>query len=91
MNSRYKITGLQDKTLTAALLYHANGKSYKKMDRAMHKAAVQAERKIAQNVRSEAQKRKMRNYRPGCLEGRIGVYGASSFLMGRLVRVKQKY
>ena len=72
------LTARKNKTLTVALLYHANGKSYKKMDRAMHKAAVQAERKIAQNVRSEAQKRKMRNYRPGCLEGRIGVYGASS-------------
>lgn len=49
------LTARKNKTLTAALLYHANGKSYKKMDRAMHKAAVQAERKIAQNVRSEAQ------------------------------------
>ena len=85
------LTARKNKTLTAALLYHANGKSYKKMDRAMHKAAVQAERKIAQNVRSEAQKRKMRNYRPGCLEGRIGVYGASSSPMGRLARAIQKY
>ena len=57
----------------------------------MHKAAVQAERKIAQNVRSEAQKRKMRSYRSGCLEGRIGVYGASSSPMGRLARAIQKY
>ena len=56
----------------------------------MHKAAVQAEHKIAQNVRSEAQKRKMRNY-TGCLEGRIGVYGASSSPMGRLARAIQKY
>ena len=48
------LTARKNKTLTQALLYHANGKSYKKMDRAMHKAAVQAERKIAQNVRSEA-------------------------------------
>ena len=85
------LTARKNKTLTQALLYHANGKSYKKMDRAMHKAAVQAERKIAQNVRSEAQKRKMRNYRPGCLEGRIGVYGASSSPMGRLARAIQKY
>ena len=85
------LTARKNKTLTAALLYHANGKSYKKMDRAMHKAAVQAERKIAQNVRSEAQKRKMRSYRPGCLEGRIGVYGASSSPMGRLARAIQKY
>ena len=85
------LTARKNKTLTAALLYHANGKSYKKMDRAMHKAAVQAERKIAQNVRREAQKRKMRNYRPGCLEGRIGVYGASSSPMGRLARAIQKY
>ena len=85
------LTARKNKTLTAALLYHANGKSYKKMDRAMHKAAVQAEHKIAQNVRSEAQKRKMRNYRPGCLEGRIGVYGASSSPMGRLARAIQKY
>ena len=53
------LTARKNKTLTQALLYHANGKSYKKMDRAMHKAAVQAERR-------------MRNYRPGCLEGRIG-------------------
>ena len=85
------LTARKNKTLTAALLYQANGKSYKRMDRAMHKAAVQAERKIAQNVRSEAQKRKMRNYRPGCLEGRIGVYGASSSPMGRLARAIQKY
>ena len=68
------LTARKNKTLRQALLYHANGKSYKKMDRAMHKAAVQAERRIAKNKRSEAQK----NYRPGCLEGRIGVYGASS-------------
>ena len=43
----------------------------------MHKAVVRAERR-------------MRNYRPGCLEGRIGVYGASS-PMGRLARARQKY
>ena len=85
------LTARKNKTLTQALLYHANGKSYKKMDRAMHKAAVQAERRIAKNVRSEAQKRKMRNYRPGCLEGRIGVYGASSSPMGRLAGAIQKY
>lgn len=85
------LTARKNKTLTQALLYHANGKSYKKMDRAMHKAAVQAERRITKNVRSEAQKRKMRNYRPGCLEGRIGVYGASSSPMGRLARAIQKY
>ena len=35
--------------------------------------------------------RRMRNYRPGCLEGRIAVYGASSFPMGRLARAIQKY
>ena len=81
------LTARKNKTLSQALLYHANGKSYKKMDRAMHKAAVQAERRIAKNKRSEAQK----NYRPGCLEGRIGVYGASSSPMGRLARAIQKY
>ena len=72
------LTAQKNKTLTQALLYHANGKSYQKMDRAMHKAAGQAERR-------------MRNYRPGCLEGRIGVYGASSSPMGRLARAIQKY
>ena len=72
------LTARKNKTLRQALLYHANGKSYKKMDRAMHKAVVQAERR-------------MRNYRPGCLEGRIGVYGASSSPMGRLARAIQKY
>ena len=72
------LTARKNKTLTQALLYHANGKSYKKMDRAMHKAVVQAERRT-------------RNYRLGCLEGRIGVYGASSSLMGRLARAIQKY
>lgn len=72
------LTARKNKTLTQALLYHANGKSYKKMDRAMHKAAVPAERR-------------MRNYRPVCLEGRIGVYGASSSPMGRLARAIQKY
>ena len=71
------LTARKNKTLTQALLYHANRKSYKKMDRAMHKAVVRAERR-------------MRNYRPGCLEGRIGVYGASS-PMGRLARARQKY
>ena len=35
--------------------------------------------------------RRMRNYRPGCLEGRIGVYGAYSSPMGRLARAIQKY
>ena len=53
-----------------SLLYHANRKSYKKMDRAMHKAVVRAERR-------------MRNYKSGCLEGRIGVYGASSSPHGK--------
>lgn len=72
------LTARKNKTLTQALLYHVNGKSYKKMDRAMHKAVVRAERR-------------MRNYRPGCLEGRIGVYGASSSPMGRLARAIQKY
>ena len=70
------LTARKNKTLRQALLYHANGK--KKMDRAMHKAVVQAERR-------------MRNYRLGCLEGRIGVYGASSSPMGRLARAIQKY
>ena len=64
------LTARKNKTLTQALLYHANGKSYKKMDRAMHKAVVRAERR-------------MRNYKPGCLEGRIGVYGASSSPHGK--------
>ena len=72
------LTARKNKTLTQALLYHANGKSYKKMDRAMHKAVVHAECR-------------MRNYRPGCLEGRIGVYGASSSPMGRLASAIQKY
>ena len=72
------LTARKNKTLTQALLYHANGKSYKKMDRAMYKAVVQAERGT-------------RNYRPGCLEERIGVYGASSSPMGRLARAIQKY
>ena len=72
------LTARKNKTFTQALLYHANGKSYKKMDRAMHEAVVQAERR-------------MRNYRPGCLEGRIGVYGASSSPMGRLARAIKKY
>ena len=80
------LTARKNKTLRQALLYHANGKSYKKMDRAMHKAVVQTEHRIAKNKRSEAQK----NYRPGCLEGCIGVYGASS-PMGRLARAIQKY
>ena len=80
------LTARKNKMLTQALLYHANGKSYKKMDRAMHKAVVQAERRIAKNKRSEVQK----NYRPGCLEGRIGIYGASSSPMGRLARAIQK-
>ena len=71
------LTVRKNEKLTQALLYYANGKSYKKMDRAMQKAVVRAERR-------------MRNYRPGCLEGRIGVYGAPS-PMGRLARAIQKY
>ena len=61
------LTARKNKTLTQALLYHANGKSCKKMDRAMHKAAVQAERRITKNKnkRSEAQK----NYRPDAWKG----------------------
>lgn len=72
------LTARKNKTLTQALLYNANRKSCKKMGRAMHKAAVQAERR-------------MRNYRQGCLEGRIGVYGVSFSPMGRLARAIQKY
>ena len=52
------LTTRKNKTLTQALLHHANGKSYKKMDRAMHKAVVQAERRTAQSGLSAAQKRK---------------------------------
>lgn len=85
------LTARKNKTLTQALLYHASGKSYKKMDRAMHKAAVQAERKIAQDGLSAAQKRKMKGYRPGCLEGRIGAYAPSSSSIGALAHAIQKY
>ena len=40
------LTARKNKTFTQALLYYTNGKSYKKMDRAMHKAVVQAERRM---------------------------------------------
>ena len=40
------LTARKNKTLRQALLYHANGKSCKKMDRAMQKAVVQAERRM---------------------------------------------
>ena len=85
------LTARKNKTLTQALLYHASGKSYKKMDRAMHKAAVQAERKIAQGGLSAAQKRKIKGYRPGCLEGRIGAYCPSSSSIGALAHAIQNY
>ena len=38
-----------------SLLYHANRKSYKKMDRAMHKAVVRAERRM-RNISQDAWK-----------------------------------
>lgn len=85
------LTARKNKTLTQALLYHASGKSYKKMDRAMHKAAAQAERKIPQGGLSAAQKRKMRGYRPGCLEGRIGAYCSSSSSISALAHAIQNY
>ena len=52
------LTARKNKTLRQALLYQANGKNYKKMDRIMHKAAVQAKRRTAQSGLSAAQKRK---------------------------------
>ena len=85
------LTARKNKTLTQSLLYHASGKNYKKMDRAMHKAAVQAERKIAQNGMNAAQKRKVKEYRPGCLEGRIGAYCSSSSPIGALALAIQNY
>lgn len=57
----------------------------------MHKAAVQAERKSAQGGLSVAQKRKIKGYRPGCLEGRIGAYCPSSSLVGALAHAIQNY
>ena len=85
------LTARKKKTLTQAFLYHANGKNYKKMDRAMHKVVAQAERKITQGVLSAAQKRKMKGYRPGCLEGRIGAYAPSSFPIGALAHAIRNY
>lgn len=55
------LTARKNKTLTQAFLYHANGTNYKKMDKAMHKAAAQAERKIAQDGLSAAQKHKAKD------------------------------
>lgn len=57
----------------------------------MHKAAVQAERKIAQGGLSAAQKRKIKGYRAGYLEGRIGAYCPFSSSIGALVHVIQNY
>lgn len=55
------LTARKNKTLTQAFLYHANGTNYKKMDKAMHKVAAQAERKIAQDGLSAAQKHKAKD------------------------------
>ena len=55
------LTARKNKTLTQAFLYHTNGTNYKKMDKAMHKAAAQAERKIAQDGLSAAQKHKAKD------------------------------
>lgn len=85
------ITATQNDTLEKALIYCAAGKAYKKMDRQMHKAVVAAVKTNRKAARDAKWHRNARNYRPGCLEGRIGVYGATSTPMGQLAKAIQIY
>ena len=72
------LTAQKNEELNKALLYKANGRNYKKKDRAFNTAMREAIKATETSHITAAQKRKQRNYRPGCLEGRIGCYGAST-------------
>lgn len=85
------MTAIRNGELEQALLYKASGTNYKKTDRAMHKAASRVARE-AKDRRQEAQyKRKASKYRPGCIEGRIAVYGPTSSPMGQLAKAIQNW
>lgn len=81
--------------LEKALLHSEAGKTYKKMDRQMHKAVVGALKKARMDAVEAKKRRQIRNrsrkYRPGCQEGRIGVYGPTSSAMGQLAKGIQNY
>lgn len=52
---------------------------------------IRTSRKIAQGGLSAAQKRKVQNNRPECLEGRIAAYCSSSSPIGALPHAIQNY
>lgn len=83
------LTAQKNDELKEALLYKANGKNYKKKDRALNTATREAKKTIEEKRLYRAQKRKQQKYRPGCLEGRIGCYGASTSPMARLAHAIQ--
>ena len=71
------------------------GKAYKKIDWHMHKAVVGALKKAHMDAvgvkRRQQTRNRLRKYRPGYQEGRIGVYGPTSSAMGRLAKEIQNY
>lgn len=83
------LTAQKNDELNKALLYKATGCSYKKKDRAFNTAMREAIKTIETKRLEAAQTRKRRSYRPGCLEGRIGCYGASTSPLACLARAIQ--
>lgn len=83
------LTAQKNDELNRVLLYKANGRNYKKKDRAFNTAMREAIKTLEPKRLTAAQKRRQRNNRPGCLEGRIGCYGASTSPMARLARAIQ--
>lgn len=84
------LTALKNDELDEALLYRENGKSYKKKDRALNSAAGTALKNVAGTL-SASQKRRIKSYRPGCIEGRIACYGVSTAPMAQFAKAIQKY
>lgn len=89
------ITAVRNGVLEKALLHSEAGKAYKKMDRWMYKAVVGALKKARMDAEEAKRRQQIRNkarkYRPGCQEGRIGVYGPTSSPMGQLAKGIQIY
>lgn len=83
------LTAQKNDELNKALLYKANGTNYKKKDRAFNTAMREAIKTIEPKRLTAAQRRRQRNYRPGCLEGRIGCYGVSTSPLACLARAIQ--
>ena len=84
------LTALKNGELDEALMYRECGKSYKKNDRAMNTAARGALKAVYSTL-SASQKRRAKNYRPGCVDGRIACYGASTAPMAQFAKAIQNY